>query len=69
MSKTATYNNFTFSYENMIIQEIDTNEHCLVFSNVTVLESKNPKFKKGDQIEQITASITLHFEHEDGTEY
>jgi hypothetical protein len=45
------------------------NDYGEVYSDIIVLESNNPKFKKGDKIEQITVSITLHFEYEDGREY
>jgi hypothetical protein len=67
--KIATFNGFTFSYEDKCVEEIGMNDYGEVYSDIIVLESNNPKFKKGDKIEQITVSITLHFEHEDGREY
>lgn len=69
MSKTATFNKISFSYENKIIEEIDENEYVEVFDGIVVLESKNPKFKKGDVIPQISVKISIRFENIDGTEY
>lgn len=66
---TATFNGFTFSYETVTTEPYELNEYCDVYSNIVVIESDNPKFKKGDKLDQITVSIKLHFERADGTEY
>ncbi len=65
----ASFHGFTFSYEEKHVEEIDTNDYGEVYSGVVVLESNNPKFQRGDKIDQITVSVTLHFEREDGSEY
>lgn len=65
----ASFNGFTFSYEEKHVEEIGTNDYCEIYSGVVVFESNNPKFQRGDKIDQITVSVTLHFEHEDGSEY
>ncbi len=67
----TTINGFTFSYEKMIINEtyIDNRGCEYIYLNVIIIESKNPKFKKGDKIDQITVSSFIYFEKEDGTEY
>ncbi len=65
----ASYNRFTFSFEENVIEEIDIDEYCEIYSNIVVLESKNPKFPVGTKVEQLTISVSLHFERKDGTEY
>lgn len=67
--KITTFNGFTFSYEEKCVEEIAFDEYCEVYSDIIVLESNNPKFKKGDKIEQITIACTVHFEYKDGREY
>ena len=64
-----TFHGFTFSYENLTIETIDSYEVVEIYSNITIIESNVPKFKKGDFIEQISIECKLHFEHEDGTPY
>lgn len=67
--KIITFNEFTFSYEEKCVVKIAFDEYCEVYSDIIVLESNNPKFKKGDKIEQITIASTVHFEYKDGREY
>jgi hypothetical protein len=65
----ASYNRFTFSFEERVIEEIDSKEYCEIYSNIVVLESENPKFPVGTKVEQLTVSTSFYFERNDGTEY
>ncbi len=69
MDNTANYNGLEFSYEDMIRENIDEDEYIKVYSNITILESRNKKIKKGDKIEQISIGITIHYENEDGSKF
>lgn len=68
-NKKLTFNGMTFSYEDKIVEVFDLAEQVEVYIKITILESNNPKFKKGDLIDQISIESKIHFEHEDGTPY
>lgn len=62
--------NCTFSYEQIEIDNsYEDNEYGEIYYNVVILESINPKFKKGDKIDRLYVKIEMMFEHEDGSEY
>lgn len=66
---TATLNGLKFSYVEKITEHIDEDEYFDIYCKVTILESNNSRFNAGDQVDQISVSHKIHFEHEDGTSY
>lgn len=61
--------NITFYHksDDVVYEKIDNTNYCLVYSDVTIEKSLNPKYKKNDGIEQITLSFEFYFENHDGT--
>jgi len=62
--------NLTFHYkktDDIVYEKIDDIEYCVVYSDVTIDKTLNPKYKNGDGIEQITLSYKIYFENHDGS--
>ena len=66
---TIIFNGIKFVYEDKCVGQIDANEIVETYSKITILESENHKFKKGDKLEQISISSTINFEQEDENLY
>jgi hypothetical protein len=65
---TATYHGYYFSYEKMTVKELYLNHYVNVYSKVIILNSIDPRYKRGDRISKISVPVQLFIDDSDGDE-
>lgn len=64
-NQVTTFNGITFSYVKKLLDEVEyfhpTDQHKVVYSGITILESSHPHFKVGDTLHQIQITNEMRY--------